>query len=312
MRRGGHRAERRIRAEFEAALEPGSFRLDNKLRARTDAMVFDGEFRGERAIFKVYIQKNARSRIRESQRELDYLHAALPEGPARVAPCLGVLPELNTMVLGFAPGLQVSELLKSAELAEREAVTAACGRWLATVSALRNKRASFRPRRFLDDLRGLDFRDLDAPMLDLASQTRRHVIALGRSLRGTEAAYAIAHNDFTSSNLHYDNGTVWAFDIQGRAYLPMARMVARFLVTRDIPSEPATDLRWGLDRWATKAFGTEGLLQGDDLNLLLPFFVGDQMLRRFVRAYGQPWASPHSPTRLAAYLEEIQREGVEP
>ena len=94
---------------------------------------------------------------------------------------------------------------------------------------------------------------------------------------------AATHGDFVSINAHYHEGTIYGLDVQGLAYMPVARDVARFLVWTQAQTPPPTaPSEWicGIAKADVTAILASDILPDLEKAELLPFFIGKQIAAR--------------------------------
>lgn len=266
-----------IEAELLDVHGPDFGELDEVLKVGPETVVFSGRFNNRNAVFKRLLTADAEAKLDTTKTELAYLTQALREGPHRVAPWLASLPESKTLVLGKVPGERASLLLKTSNRHARSDTISLCAGWLGRVAPMRSEQRPFRPhnivRRFSEsDVRG------QGDAAGIISNTIEQMTRLGRRHRGKPIAFSVAHGDFAPVNLNIDGATVWAFDIHGGHYRPLARTMAWFLVAACI-TWPSAVGPLGLDPEDLAAFDTANVLPADDRENVFAFFVAEQFLR---------------------------------
>ncbi|WP_127114761.1 hypothetical protein [Shimia sediminis] len=300
---------RKIEAELRDVYGPESGAVDEVLKSGDEAHVFAGQFQGQAAVYKRLMTPDAAQKLAETELELRFLSAALAEGPARVAPFLGVLPDTGCLILGRAPGARVSLALKTEDRAERSRVMALCGQWLADVAALRQEIRPFWSRKMVRKLSG-GLPETSPQAALLIGDTLARMEALGLPHRRKPLTHAMAHGDFAPVNLSVEGDTVWAYDIQGGHVLPLARMAARFLTAACLywPGLPGP---LGLDAEDLAAFDITRILPPEEQGEIFAFFVAEQMLRRISSENRKGEARETALTRLQALHDQLPPvEGV--
>lgn len=303
--RDGQRA-RQVQAALDNRFGPGAARIDAVIKGGRDAVVLAGVFQGQAAVFKQFLGGDVAQVIPRMQEELTLLDQHLGQGACRVNRLLAALPEDGLAVLERVPGERVSLILKSDDAARRAVVLALCGDWLATVAPLRAE-----PKRLGGSRLERQFADLS---LDgLLTQDRALAEALmdaarrfGKRVRGMDAVHTIAHGDFAPVNMMSDGETIWAVDIQGATRFPLARIAARFLVAKDLYSQRKSQRQWGLDADDMAALNPARLLPAGELETTLPYFIAQQMVRRFVSSYAERGGDPAARSRLSDCLTDLE------
>jgi len=301
----GRRA-RKTQEVLDARFGPGASEIEEVLKSGYDAIIFAGQFRGQRAVFKQFLRGDCAGTVQRMEEELGFLHNHLGDGTCRVNRILAALPRDGLAILEYIPADRVSLVLKADDPQKRADVLALCGAWLATVAPLRTEMRRLGRTRLERQFDDLNLHALSAQDKDLVQGLTQAARALGKQIKGTHVSHAIAHGDFAPVNMMSDGRTIWAVDIQGATRFPLARIVARFLVAKDIYAARPAARRWGLDADDLRCFAPERILPDPELAAVLPFFVAQQFVRRFVSSYPQRGGHPVARARLETCLNDLE------
>lgn len=298
--RSGEAAQR-----FQAALDrhfPGEAEIEDILKQTDDWPVCSGRFRGQAAVFKQVTPTS----IDKARQELTFLADHLGQGPYRVARHLADVKEQGILITEHVPGERVSITLKNGSDADRDRVLRQCSGWLRTVADLRSGSGGFAFRNFITALQDLDQSVLARQDQDLVRQVLNAVKTQRPHLRGIQITRAVCHGDFAPVNLHADDTTIWAYDIQGGPRIPLARAAARFLVAKEIFSPPADDLSFGLTARDLRVYDPASILPPDEADRVFPLFVTEQFVRLFVGLYQTRRELDYPRARLAALAADLE------
>ncbi|MBA83408.1 phosphotransferase [Thalassobius sp. S69A] len=301
---GGRRAEE-VQAALTARFGAGA-EVAQVLKLGTDSAVFAGVFQGQDAVFKQFFTPDAAQILARMSEELLYLDGALGQGAYRVNRLLTTLPEAGLAVLEKAPGQRLSKLIKSDDPDARGRSIALAANWLATVAPLRAQQKRLGGTRMARQLEGLNLEALPPEDRQLSLALLAALKRFGKRIRGGDLTHTVAHGDFAPVNMMSDGQTIWAVDIQGGARFPLARIMARFLVAKDLYAHRQVPRKWGLDADDLHVFTDAQILPMPELQSALPYFVGQQFLRRFVTSYPDRAGPPNARARLAECLSELE------
>lgn len=303
--RDGQQA-RQVQAALDAQFGPGAARIDEVIKSGRDAVVLAGVFQGQATVFKQFLRGGVAQAIPRMQEELTLLDQHLGQGTCRVNRLLAALPEDGLAVLERVPGERVSLILKSDDAARRARVLALCGDWLAAVAPLRAERKRLGGSRLERQFADLSLDGLSAEDSALAEGLMEVVRRFGKRVRGMDAVHSVAHGDFAPVNMMSDGETIWAVDIQGATRFPLARIVARFMVAKDLYSQRESVRKWGVDADDVDTLNPARLLPEQEWQTTLPFFIAQQMVRRFVSSYAERGGDPAARSRLTDCLTDLE------
>lgn len=300
----GQQAEE-VRTLLNARFGPNAVEIEETLKSGADSLVLKGRFRGQPAVFKRFLIPEAADTITRMQEELSFLSEHL-NGRFRVNRLLAAVPDHGLAVLELAPGERVSLIFKSDDTARRTQVMGLCGQWLAAAAVLRTETRKLGPHRLERQFADLSLENLGWDDRRLTQRVMDAARLFSRAFAGMQAKHAIAHGDFAPVNLVSDGQSVCAVDIQGAAWFPLARTVARFLVAKDLYSPREAPRAWGLDADDMAVFNPAAVLPPAELSTALPYFIAQQMVRRFVTTYRDRGGHPAARARLQSCLQSLE------
>jgi hypothetical protein len=244
---------------------------------------------GGKAVLKRYLGPEVAQLVRNVQSEFDFASAAMGDGPLQCVRCLAAEPDLGFVVLSHAPGKPLEAVLLKADPARRRRLIRQAGDWLAAYTAPRRRVRRFAPSHWLDRCRARD-------AARLAEADRALLAALDAALvrrlaahTGGQVTHAATHADFVPRNLHFHQGTLIGLDIQGEAWLSVARDAATFLVWVAGNCAPVPGgTRFGLPVADLEAFLEGGAVPEAEADTVLPFFTGIQLYNAMIDAQGKP------------------------
>jgi hypothetical protein len=295
-----HNADLALAALRAATLGVPELQIDSCRNQKPDSAVFFGRLAGTPVVIKQF-PTDGPARVAAMKAELDHVTALMAGTPHRINPCLMVLPQLGAIVLGHAGDLRLSDALKMAA-GNRATLMAQAGDWLATYVGLRRRTESFRPKRWLARMeeaalaQGLD---RQAPLIRKAARALRQ---MGWRLAGAPFTRAATHGDFVAINAHLDGGRIIGVDVQGEAWLPLARDIARFLVWQQIKDPAPGPLCHGIAAQDFHAFLSAPLLAGEEVETILPFFIGLGLVQRLAEQPEGSASALNGATALKAWL----------
>lgn len=281
-------AERALMALRTATKDVPGLRVDSCRKLSSFSAVFVGRLGPEKVIVKQFFEGGA-DQVLRMKAELDQVTERMNGTQHGINPCLLALPEIGVIILGHAGDLRLSDTLKAAGR-DRPKWIAQSGDWLATYVGPRRKTETFRPRRWLDRLDAVLQSDAEIASLPNVRRGRQNLGRLGRSLMGAPFTRAATHGDFVSINAHVLDGKIIGVDVQGEAWLPLARDVARFLVWQQMTDPAPGPKRHGISTADLEPFLSTVDLPGDEALTILPFFIGLQLMQRLVDMRSDPFA----------------------
>lgn len=292
----------------------GRAELEDLVRSNAGSIVFFGRFRGQEAVFKlVRNPESADTQALHGVREvLEAYERAFSGMPYHVNAFLGAVPWKGLIILGRVPGREMAEIIAEGDLDQgAKATRALCG-WLDAARSLGDEVEPFNPGYLLGAARRFDLSPLPPDITGLVHEGLYALEAFSHAVQGQPMRRTVGHSDCHAGNFHLtEDGDLWAFDLQGLARLPLARMAARFV---------------GLKLWKLDAEGPcEAGALAADLDILrahlplapgegegpLRFFLGYEVLNGFVKNAHRKWTPRNRHACLEALLTGLTRkEGI--
>ncbi|MEM9968740.1 MAG: hypothetical protein AAF755_11635 [Pseudomonadota bacterium] len=276
-------AEQRLYELVERHPAFKGFRVEKILKTGPDQLTARAKFQGKRVVIKRSLLSESERRVLEAKQELDILAKVMSAPPYRVNECVAAFPDLGLIVLSFVPGIRLDKAIKQASHQERHDLMKLSGGWLRTYTLGRVERGHhFSPGWWIKKTAGHRKENLSENDLSLFNRVLAHLRRLAPDLRGQSLAKAAIHADFVSINAHFADGCLYGYDIQGRAHLPIAQDVARFLVWTQVQTpalDDQTGFIHGISRSDVEAFLSSGVLPAEEYETILPFFIGLHVLR---------------------------------
>ncbi|PRY26137.1 phosphotransferase family enzyme [Aliiruegeria haliotis] len=239
-----------------------------------------GTLNGRAVVFKWITGEDAADHVRAQQEEAEALFPRMANGPFRVPEPLAFLSGEGLSVMAFAPGRRLSDLVRKAGAAERARLLVLAGGWHRCHTAERRRGAAFGVRYWLRQREVALPKFADGTDRKLARGIQQKLEALAPALRGVPITQARIHGDLTALNLLVDGDVICGVDLQSRAWWPLAKDAARFLVqlTATCPAADGPRLH-GIAQADMEAFRASGVLEAEPAHLL-PCFIGIELAAR--------------------------------
>ncbi len=257
-------------------------------------LVIEIRLNGQRAFLKQFRQGDPAAMVRASVARLHEATEVLGQGPDAVALPLLALPDHGVIVTEAAPGQALSRLLLRARPAQRAALVARTGQWLARLGASGRERGSFGALYWLGKLdERLAAASADWIDRDLVAAHMAQMRAEAEPLRGRSVERAATHGDMTPDNLFLDMSVtpqhLTGIDIQPRAVIPIVRDMSRLLVWLESRRQRgARDTLNGIAAGEYAALvNVPGLIDADQLPILR-FMIGIMAMEVYLDTARQP------------------------
>ncbi|NVO26535.1 hypothetical protein HJ526_03810 [Donghicola sp. C2-DW-16] len=260
-------------------------------------VVAAGEFNGQPAIFKMYRGPDAGQVVQNAANALGTYAARLTGPDVGIVRPLATLPEAGILVMTRAPGQMISRLIGDRKV-DQIALIERCARWLTACAAGDMQIRRLAPGKFVTELE-------EAKAAPDALTTRLITVLKQQKppLRGYPLIWGPTHGDFSPVNLADDGQRLTAFDVQGVPGMPLTRVAAFFLVSRDLNRAPPRQTIWGLDAATTEAFLNALPPEIGEDTLALKFFVGHAMGRRWLGDSFVGKGRANAEKRIRLYLQ---------
>lgn len=276
--------------------------VDACLRASSDSAVFTGFLSGQPVVVKRFPEDGAR-RVARMKAELDEVSGRMKGTDHGLNRCISVLPDIGAIIVEHAGNRRLSDALAQAG-PERPALMARAGDWLATYVGDRRREERFRARHWRDRLEDQRPEAVIPDRVALLSRVRRRLQRMAGELAGKAFTRAATHGDYVSINALYTDGRIIGVDVQGEAWLPLAQDVAQFLVWQQMTDPAPGAQRLGISRADLDAFLSAPLLNDEERDQILPFFIGLGFLRRLADFAEDPAARKRGLGAVRHWLED--------
>ncbi|QFU07152.1 hypothetical protein FIU81_00475 [Palleronia sp. THAF1] len=259
-----------VQAEVAAALHD-DLQIEECLKARRGVVIYRASLRGRRLIVKQGVPNAA-----EVLQEMRAARLRMAGGPNDVvAPVVAVN---DILVMDEAPGQPMQLALDDLGPGDtRNARMARVGDWALSYTGgnydtgvfgktywFRKRSEEIAKARVAEEMRGA--------LQNVMAWLERHA----ERIAGAPVTKGTVHGDLTPMNLHLDDKDIlWGFDVGTGPRMPIARDLARFMVTWARSSNLPDGL--GLEEAMALA---RPVLRDDELTTLLPFFLGEQIAGR--------------------------------
>ncbi len=275
-------------------------RLEETLKLGDNSHVFAGHYGDVRAVYKWFQGPRAADIVTDSQLELAEVTPRLSTGPLQINHCLLARPDLGVVVLSHAPGPRLTGVIADADPDTRAALMQQAGAWLAAYIGPRHRSGSFGPGYWLKQLRARAVPTLDEGLLSALMDT---LTPMAQDLQGAPVTQAATHGDFAAINLHYADGVMTGVDVQGTAWLPVARDIAKFLVWSTIHCPAPGPSLCGVPRADLAAILAGKALPLSEAETTLPFFIGTQLYGRLLENHRHSTRGDITRQAILNYLE---------
>ncbi len=288
--------------------ELAGIKVKEVLKLAPGRQVFLVRINGEKAVLKRFLGGKGpapEAIVENLARELGTLAPTMSDGPYQINRCILARPDFGFVVLSFAKGKRITDVLSLSGHQKRARLMRESGNWLATYTKDRQKLGHFGPRYWLQ-------RRLSADTARMSSTDQTLLAALGSALdrwsdklKGCSVTQASIHGDFSGLNLHIQGGTLTGIDVQGECRQPIARDAARFLVWQQIHDQTALPAQnFGVNAADWQAFLSSGVLPKNEWDTTLPFFVGDRLYDYLVLDHAKDPAADRIRTAIRCFLSQ--------
>jgi hypothetical protein len=287
-----------------AAAGRSDVRLRDALKFGGDGAVFRARARGQKLVVKWFDRGDPAHTVRSLEGELARVAPRLSAGPFRVNTCLAAYPDQGLALLSEVPGKRLGDALARAGAGSRARLLGQAGGWLVHYGADRAELRSFGPRYWVKRRQERVPTDLSPAQGDLVEEALSTLWEQAADAAGAPVTHAAVHGDFVPINLHVQAGTLWGVDIQGECKMALARDLARFAVWQQIHDARQDDDRLhGVNRADLTALTDGAALAEEDRAVILPFFVGEQLVARLAEVRADPTLADRAALALRRWLD---------
>ena len=259
------------------------------LKVSGRSAVFSARLDGEKVVVKQFYQARKALIVQRLKAALDCAALHMHDPCFQVIKPLEILPDQGIAILSHAPGKTVAAHLPGLPANERAALLTRCGAWHVSYIGNRHKTARFSADFWHNNLSQI----LPPPMRADKKYIFETLLGALRAeippIAGAPQIIAATHGDFGVENLMIDNAVLTGIDIETTRWMPVAREAARFLVwLHSSYPPPAQTMRHGIFEDDKTALFASGLMQAGNNPAVFRFFIGHQLLLRFMHMRADP------------------------
>ncbi|MEC8196483.1 MAG: hypothetical protein VX228_09225, partial [Pseudomonadota bacterium] len=219
--------------------------------------------------------------------EIQKLQQALVSERFASERCYLAFPELGLMALNHEPGVVLADKIAGASGARRSRFVRMAAEWLQEATLARRKRTKLASMYRLKQLKEWSLDNVekaeDCALLErlLSNLTRR-----ARQVKGMEILQIETQPWFSPENFVFKDDVLCGVNLRSAHWTSVSRCAAQFLVDLQVRCPSEIDRhRFGISQDDWRAFLSIDLVPEDERRTALPFFVGEQLFRRFVANY---------------------------
>lgn len=225
--------------------------------------------------------------VSERVEEVEKLEIALVSERFSSEQCYLANPEVGLMALNHEPGVILADSISSASGARRSKLVRMAAEWLQEATQVRIKHTEFASMFRLKVLKEWSLDNVEAEddcaLLErlLSDMTRR-----ARQVKGMEIQQIEGQHWFSAENFVFKDDVLCGVNLRKAQWTSVARSTAQFLVDLQIRSPMESDRhRFGIAKDDWRAYLSTDVVPESERRTALPFFVGEQLFRRFVSDY---------------------------
>lgn len=292
--------ERALRRTLEDAGAPPVTEISFRKQSH-NAVVFHGTCADAPVFIKQYQTDYGPRLVRNTVEETGVVKGLMADGPGGVVDVIWASEPAAVVIMSAAQGDLLTKTLAAGKAAT---VMPDVADWLRRYVGPRVFEDSFSTSYWLKQRQAMD-------VTSLSPSDQRLVSGVLELQRGRSAALGRVPvwkgrlpKDFAPHNLHWDEGAVWGFDIEGYTTAALSRVFVTFCVLAEKILPDSWTRRSGLQDVAISPF-LEAFSAYADPPELLDYQATDLALARFVQRNGQP----ETAQRLRHVLTEMLELG---
>lgn len=210
-------------------------------------------------------------------------------GGFHIAPMVDAMPDKGMILTADIDGtILAQEIAATDRVATRRLPIREAGEWLAHYNSTTHSTGRLAARFWLRQCRQKLRRVNKAETHVLVQELLQKLHRLCASVQGAEVTRACSHGNFTPAKLIRHRGVLHGADIVNTNDIPIAKDLARFLVMLAVEM-PGTGRRFlhGIQKTDYDALlSARGLISKAEQDLIMPFFIGIELIDRFSRMTG--------------------------
>jgi len=201
--------------------------------------------------------------------------------------CYLAFPEVGLLALNHEPGAILADKIAGASGARRSKFVRMAAEWLQEATLERRKYTELASMYRLKQLREWSLDNVEeAEDCDLLERLLSHLTNRARQVKGMEILQIEAQPWFSADNFVFKDDVLCAVNLRSVHWMSVSRCAAEFLVDLQVRLPLEADRhRFGIAQDDWRAFLSIDLVPENERRTALPFFVGEQLFRRFVSDY---------------------------
>jgi len=251
-----------------------------------------------------HLSDGGRQEVQGRVAEIGRLTKALRLEHCTVEEAVLSYPEFGVLCLSQAPGVPLAQKIAGAAGSRRAKFVRMGAEWLQEATSGRVKHTElaslFRLKLLkewsLDNIEDVD----DCALLE---QLLSNFAKRARQVKGMEILQIEGQGWFSAENLMFKDDVLCGINIREAHWTSVSRSAAQFLVDVQLRYPlKAERRRFGLAQDDWRAFLLSNLVPEAERRTALPFFVAEQLFRRFVSDYRQPEIRENARDAIRAFL----------
>lgn len=252
-----------------------------------------------------HLSVDGRQEVQGRVAEIERLKKDLRSEQFAVEEAVFSYPEFGLLCLSQAPGVPLAQKIAGAIGSRRAKFVRMGAEWLQEATSGRVKQTElaslFRLKLLkewsLDNIEDVD----DCALLE---QLLSNLAKRARQVKGMEIHQIEGQGWFSSENLVFKDDVLCGINIREAHWTSVSRSAAQFLVDVQLRSPLNGERRrFGLAQDDWRAFLLSDLVPEAERRTALPFFVAEQLFRRFVSDYRQPEIRENARDAIRAFLK---------
>ncbi len=237
--------------------------------------------------------------------EIERLKKALRSEHFTVEEAVFSSPEFGLLCLSQAPGVPLAQKIAGAIGSRRAKFVRMGAEWLQGATSGRVKKTELASLFRLKLLKEWSLDNIeDEDDCALLEQLLSNLAKRARQVKGMEIHQIEGQGWFSAENLVFKDDVLCGINIREAHWTSVSRSAAQFLVDVQLRSPlNAERRRFGLAQDDWRAFLYSDLVPEAERRTALPFFVAEQLFRRFVSEYRQPEIRENARDAIRAFFK---------
>lgn len=201
--------------------------------------------------------------------------------------CYLAFPELGLVALNHEPGAILADKIAGASGARRSKFVRMAAEWLQEATLARRKRTELASMYRLKQLKEWSLDNVEeAEDCALLERLLSNLTSRARQVKGMDILQIETQPWFSPENFVFKDDVLCGVNLRSAHWISVSRCAAQFLVDLQVRCPSEIDRhRFGIAQDDWRAYLSIDLVPENERRTALPFFVGEQLFRRFVAAY---------------------------